>query len=294
MIPPPLREAIEARLGAVRGVAGVGGGGGSIHQAVRIETTAGVFFLKYNPQAPPGMFATEARGLDALRSAAAGLVVPRVVAAEESSADGAPAWLALEWLDGVRSVDHDERLGRGLAALHRAGGGKGWGWQEDNWLGTLPQSNRPTPSWADFWRERRLMPQLDLARQLGRFPGREAEWDRLLDELPDRLKAGEEDGPSLLHGDLWSGNVVASSGGPALVDPAVYRGHREVDLAMAALFGGFGERFFRAYDEAWPPRAGSGSRRAIYQLYPLLAHVNLFGGGYGVRTAATLRAALAS
>ncbi|HEX8673749.1 MAG TPA: fructosamine kinase family protein, partial [Longimicrobium sp.] len=112
----------------------------------------------------------------------------------------------------------------------------------------------------------------------------------LREALPRLLAAGEEDGPTLLHGDLWSGNVVATSRGPSLVDPATYRGHREVDLAMTELFGGFGAEFYTAYEEAWPLRPGyQEERRAVYQLFYLLVHVNLFGGGYVARTAEALR-----
>lgn len=137
------------------------------------------------------------------------------------------------------------------------------------------------------------MPQLALARRAGRLPATEAEWARLLDHLPKLLAAAEDDGPSLLHGDLWSGNAMATADGPALIDPAVYRGHREADLAMTELFGGFDARFHVAYREAWPLLPGyAEERRAVYQLYYLLVHVNLFGGGYVAQTAGVLRRAL--
>jgi fructosamine-3-kinase len=290
MIPDALRHALEARLGPVRGAAPVSGG--CINHGMRVELADGPVFVKYNADAPPGLFAAEARGLDALRAAAAGPVVPLALAWAEAE-DGAPAWLALEWLEPCRRApDFAERLGRGLAALHRAGRDDGWGWMENNFIGPLPQANAPAASWAEFWRTRRLEPQLELARGAGRMPGKAADWDRLMDRLPELLAPAETDGPSLLHGDLWDGNVLAAPAGPALIDPAVYRGHREADLAMTELFGGFGDGFHAAYREAWPPQPGYPVRRAVYQLWYLLVHVNLFGGGYGAQTATVLRHAL--
>lgn len=292
MIPEPLRRAVQARLGTVRSASAVGGG--CVNDGLRVELADGPVFVKHNADAPRGMFAAEARGLEALREAADGLAVPRPLAwAEADDDEGAPAWLALEWLEpGPRGPDFDERLGRGLASVHRAGSRDGWGWMEDNFIGPLPQRNAPAASWAEFWRTRRLEPQLDLARGHGRMPGREAEWEQLFRRLPELLAAEEDDGPSLLHGDLWGGNVLAAAGGPALIDPAVYRGHREADLAMTELFGGFGARFYAAYREAWPLRAGYPQRRAVYQLWYLLVHVNLFGGGYVAQTAGVLRRVL--
>lgn len=290
MIPDALRQALETRLGAVRGAAPVSGG--CINHGMRVETADGPVFVKHNADAPAGMFAAEARGLDALRAAADGLVVPRALAWAEAG-DGAPAWLAVEWLEpSRRGPNFAERLGRGLAALHRAGRRDGWGWMEDNFMAGLTQANASAASWAEFWRARRLEPQLQLARCGGRMPGKAAEWDRLMDRLPELLAPAEADGPSLLHGDLWGGNVLAASAGPALIDPAVYRGHREADLAMTELFGGFGDGFHAAYREAWPLHPGYPARRAVYQLWYLLIHVNLFGGGYGAQTAAVLRQTL--
>jgi fructosamine-3-kinase len=290
MIPDALRRALEAQIGPVRDATPVAGG--SINHGMRVETADGPVFVKHNADAPPGMFAAEARGLDALRTAADGLVVPRVLAWAEAE-DGVPTWLALEWLEpSRRAADFAERLGRGLAALHRAEHDVGWGWMEDNFIALLPQANGPAASWAEFWRTRRLEPQLELARLGGRMPGKAADWDRLLERLPELLAPAEVDGPSLLHGDLWGGNVLAAPGGPAIIDPAVYRGHREADLAMTELFGGFGGGFHAAYQEAWPLQPGYPVRRAVYQLWYLLVHVNLFGGGYGAQTAAVLREAL--
>jgi fructosamine-3-kinase len=292
MIPDALRDAVEARLGPIRGAFPVTGG--CINQGMRVELADCPVFLKHNADAPPGLFAAEARGLIALRDAADGaLVVPRPIAWAEAEG-GAPAWLAMEWLEPApRSADFAERLGRGLAAIHAPReGNDAWGWDEDNFIGALPQANGWMESWPDFWRTRRLEPQLERARAAGRLPGRAADWDLLLDQLTERLDNAEMDGPSLLHGDLWGGNVLSAAGGPALVDPTVYRGHREADMAMTELFGGFGPEFYAAYGEAWPLMAGYRARRPIYQLWYLLVHVNLFGGGYVAQTAEVLREAL--
>lgn len=294
MLPEGVRDEVEAWLGPVRGARPVGGG--CIHPAFRLDLDGGPAFLKTGVDASPGLFSTEARGLAALRDARSGLRVPEVLAVRDA-VDGVPGWLALEWLEpGPRPPGYGERLGRGLAALHHAGGGA-WGWEEDGFIGSLPQPNAPAPGWAEFWRDRRLLPQLRRARAAGLRPGSEAEWERLLAALPDLLDgAAGADGASLLHGDLWSGNVLAvGSGEPALVDPAAYRGHREVDLAMAELFGGFPAGFLAAYRESWPLAPGYGeARRGVYQLYYLLVHVNLFGGGYVPQTAAALRRSLSA
>ncbi|HST60934.1 MAG TPA: fructosamine kinase family protein [Longimicrobium sp.] len=290
MIPDALRSAVEARLGPVRRASGVSGG--CISHGVRMELAGGAVFLKHNHRAPSGLFAAEARGLEALADAAVNLVVPRPLAWAEAE-DGAPAWIALEWLEpAARPRGFAERLGHGLAVLHRARRTERWGWMEDNFIANLPQENEAAGSWAEFWRTRRLEPQLARARAAGRMPGREADWARLWDRLPETLAAAEQDGPSLLHGDLWAGNVLAAAGGPALIDPAVYRGHREVDLAMTEMFGGFGDGFYAAYREAWPLLPGYATRRAVYQLWYLLVHVNLFGGDYVRQTAGVLQEAL--
>ena len=289
-LPAAVRRDLERRFGPVRGAEPVGGG--CIHTAVRVELEDGsALFVKHNERAPERMFATEARGLRALAAGDGGLRVPGVLAVCDAAdaTPGEPAWIALEWLEpGERASDFGAKLGRGLAEIHRRRV-EGWGWSEDNFIGSLPQENAVAHSWADFWRLRRLEPQLKRARRLGRLPGTEREWDRLYGRLPELLAVGEEEGPSLLHGDLWNGNVLSAGGEPALVDPAVYRGHREVDLAMSELFGGFGEDFYAAYGELWPLRPGYREwRRPVYQLFYLLVHVNLFGGDYVHRTADTL------
>lgn len=298
-LPPPLLRRLRARLGAPGAAVPVGGG--SISAAHRVETPGGGVFVKHHPAAPAGFFPAEARGLAALGEAAGeALRVPRVLGVFDAAAEGAdgePSWIALEWLEPApRGAGFGERLGRGVAALHAPlGGGGAWGGGEDNFIGRLPQENAACATWAAFWRERRLEPQLRRARDAGRLPGRAADWERLFARLDDVLAPAEEEGPSLLHGDLWSGNVLCTlpDGAPALVDPAACRGHREADLAMADLFGGFDARFHAAYREARPLLPGyPRSRRPVLQLFYLLVHVNLFGGGYVGQTAAVLGEAL--
>lgn len=302
-LPASVLAAVEAALSAragrpvrVTGVRRVGGG--CINPSARVDTDAGLIaFVKWNPDAPPGFFSAEAEGLAALRDAGV-LRIPEVWGLGEGG--GAPVpWLLLEYVEpGRPAPDFAERLGAGLAELHRRRSTL-WGWPADNYIGSLPQPNGWLDRWAAFWRERRLEPQLRRARDAGFFAGTDARaWHRVLDRMDKLLEGAEHDGPSLLHGDLWSGNVYADAhGAPVLVDPAVYHGHREVDLAMTELFGGFPSRFYDAYREAWPlDPAYSAVRRDAYQLYPLLVHVVLFGAAYtgGTMARVTRLAALGS
>jgi fructosamine-3-kinase len=291
-LPAAVVAAVAGRLGTDV-VATVPVGGGCISAAARVDLADGSrVFVKAAPAgAAADLFAEEARSLGRLRDAAA-LRVPQVLAVDA-------AWLALEWLEpapgtgsgGGAAPASAAELGRGLARLH-AVAGPDWGWDADNYIGPLRQWNGAAASWPAFWWERRLLPQLQHAEPvLGAQVS--VEFGRLLGELDERLAGAAGERPALLHGDLWSGNVHFSAHGPALIDPASYYGHREVDLAMAALFGGFGADFERSYAAEWPLPPGADMRRAIYQLYYLLVHVNLFGAGYVEATRRTLRLALA-
>jgi fructosamine-3-kinase len=203
-----------------------------------------------------------------------------------------PAFVVLEWIEtGAPRSDHDEQLGRGLAALHRSGAG-GFGFEEDNFIGRLHQSNTRHASWASFYAEERIGAQVRLGRKSQRLPAQVAAGlDELLLELPSLC--GPEEPPARLHGDLWAGNaLVDAAGAPCIIDPAVYGGHREMDLAMMRLFGGFSARVFEAYEEAWPLAPGHRERIDLYQLYPLLVHVNLFGGSYVGSVERALRSVL--
>jgi protein-ribulosamine 3-kinase len=284
LIPRRVLTGTASLLGAgVRAATPVGGG--CVSPAFRVDLADGrTCFVKAAPAgAAPDLLHREAEALD--RIGAAGVVrVPAVLGV------GAGV-LALEWLEpGVPPAGAWAELGRCLAVLHgmRAAAP---GLEADNYIGPLPQANAAMDSWADFWAERRLGPQLD--RAAGSLPPRVlAGFEQLLVRLPELLAPAEEEGASLLHGDLWSGNVHMTAAGAALVDPSSYFGHREVDLAMAALFGGFGPGFEAAYAGEWPLLHGWRRRRAVYQLYYLLVHVNLFGGSYAGATERTLAEAL--
>lgn len=267
------RAAIEAALG-VRVARSERVGGGDINEAYRLTTSDGRrVFAKLNPHAPPGLFEAEAHGLEWL--AQAGAPVPRVLGVGPQ----ATPYLLLGWAEaGSRRPDFDERLGHALAALHRAGA-PGFGLERDNFIGSLAQDNRPAPSWGAFYGERRLAPLLELAHRRGVADGGLVSAGQRLIARLDEL-VGPAEPPARLHGDLWGGNLCSNAGLPLLIDPAVYGGHREIDLAMMRLFGGFDERVFSAYAESFPLAPGASERVALYQLYPLLVHLCLFGAGY--------------
>ncbi len=289
-VPGPVRASVEAALRALHGettalTGSAAVGGGCISPTARVETDAGPFFLKWGgSDLPAGLLAAEARGLRQLADAGE-VRVPDVVA--ESAK---PGWLLLEWLEpGRQTPDTWARLGVELAALHHHQDAR-FGADADNFIGSLPQANVRTDDWPVFWRDQRLAPQLHQALDRGLLDDSDRRrFDRLFHRLPELLAVGNDEGPSLLHGDLWSGNVHVTANRAAIIDPSVYYGHREVDLAMAELFGGFGPGFRASYDDAWPLAPGyAPTRRAIYQLYYLLVHVNLFGSGYVSRTRSAL------
>ena len=250
--------------------------GGDISAAYQIRTEHAVYFLKLNSaHKAMEMFQAEARGLEAL-GALGILRTPEVVgcAALETG-----AFLILEYIASrVATESEMAQFGYQLAELHRVGAGE-WGWTQNNFIGSLPQSNLPQPNWCDFYIEERLMPQFQLAIRSGKLSASEVKSTGVMrDKLSRYLSI---DTPSLLHGDLWSGNFLISESGEAvLIDPAVYRGHNEVDLAMSRLFGGFGSSFYKAYEELIPSDALTKDRIALYQLYYLLVHLNLFGSSY--------------
>lgn len=272
-----LRRALEEIEGPVAELRTVGGG--CIHSAVRARFEDGAErFVKWNRSAPADMFPTEAAGLRALESIGTLRVPGDAVAGEQ----GDLRFLVMEAIDeGSRRSGFFEGFGRGLAELHRRSRSDRHGFEHDNYIGSTPQPNGWLEDGVEFVRTRRLGHQLELARSRGRS---DRTLDRLGERLLDRLDAwfGDlDEPPCLLHGDLWSGNfLVDESGEPVLVDPAVYYGHREADLAMTRLFGGFSPEFYPAYEEVWPLPPGSEERIAIHQLYHLLNHLNLFGGGY--------------
>ena len=277
---------IEALLGeAVSEVRPLGGG--DVADAYRAQLATGALVFAKSQRGPSGALGCEAEGLNWLREADA-LRIPQVLGVRDGS-DSPRSLLVLEWIEsGPRGPRFDERLGRGLAALH-ASGAPAFGLAGDNFLAALPQPNEACASWAEFYAQRRLEPMLRRARDAGlassdllrRFDG-------LLARLPERV--GPQEPPARLHGDLWGGNALCNQHDePVLIDAAVYGGHREIDLAMMRLFGGFAERSFAAYHEVHPLAPGSRERVPLYQLYPLLVHLNLFGRSY----LGTLESALA-
>lgn len=275
-----LRAAVAEALGGpvdeLRSVSG-----GDINDAWSLRCGDRRAFVKARRGADPSTFRVEAQGLRWLAEPNA-LRIPEVLAYGED-----PPFLALELVEpGHPGADHDEALGRGLAALHRAAP-PSFGLPHDNFIARLPQDNTPAPTWPEFYWERRLLPQLRLAEDAGLADDSlRRDFEALAGRLPQRC--GPPEPPARLHGDLWGGNLLTDAhGAPVLIDPAVYGGHREIDLAMMQLFGGFSRRVFAAYDEAYPLAKGWQERVPLYQLYPLLVHVNLFGSGYlgGVRRA---------
>jgi fructosamine-3-kinase len=251
-------------------------GGGSINDTYLLETDEGSYFLKYNDAARfPGMFEKEARGLSLMYGART-VKVPEVV---QYATAGSHAYLLLEYIaPGRADGDFWEKFGKDLAEMHQKSNDY-FGLDHDNYMGSLYQNNTPHEIWSDFFIDERLERQVKLARDEGSISKSDAQ---LFDKLYPKLSVYfPPEPPAIVHGDLWSGNYIAAINGKAyLIDPAAYYGHREVDIAMSTLFGKFDADFYRAYNEAYPMESGWEERLDIYNLYPLMVHVNLFGGGY--------------
>ena len=251
-----------------------GVGGGCINTATILQDGQRRYFVKLNDASRHSMFEAEAEGLKEIAQTRT-VRTPAPVC--WGTADGS-SYLVLEYLElGGADSNGRERLGRQLAQMHRATRNR-FGWRLDNTIGSTPQINTPSPDWIDFWRRHRLGFQLELAARQGRDLRRKG--GRLLEDLGEFFR-DYRPLPSLLHGDLWGGNVGAAGQQPVIFDPAVYYGDREADLAMTELFGGFSSRFYQAYHDAWPLDAGYRTRKTLYNLYHVLNHFNLFGGGYG-------------
>ena len=259
--------------------------GGSINEAYRLDTSAGAFFMKYNrADAYPGMFGQEAMGLKLLKEAHE-IRVPEVTGTGD---DGRYSFILLEYIDpAAKSRDFWEDFGRRLAALHKHTA-ENFGLGHDNYIGSLKQYNDSHDNWIDFFREERLLVQMEIAARAGLLTSRlEQSFRKLFLRLTDIFPV---EPPSLIHGDLWSGNYMVDENGAAcIIDPAVYFGFREMDIGMSRLFGVFGSEFYNAYNEAWPMAPGWQERVDICNLYPLMVHVNLFGAGYLGSVEAVLR-----
>jgi fructosamine-3-kinase len=265
-----LEAAVASACGrAVRSLRRVGGGDINDAYAAELED-GGRAFVKTRADAPAGEYATEAAGLRWL-AVPNGLGVPEVLGASDEV-------LVLEWLEPGAAGEEAE-LGRGLAWVHAAGAG-GFGADAPARIGPLMLANDPLPDWPSFYAERRLRPLLAPARDRGSLS---AAGVRAVEAVCDRIAelAGPPEPPARLHGDLWGGNVLWSGGRPYVIDPIAYGGHREVDLAMLRLFGAPGPRLLPAYEDVAPLADGHEERVALYQLFPLLVHAVLFGGGYG-------------
>ncbi len=250
--------------------------GGCINNGGQLSTTNGTYFLKWNLQSQfPHMLKLEARGLDLLKHTKT-LKIPEVLMA---SVVGDFQFVLMEYVESRRRTgDYWVELATGLAALHKHSSPY-FGLEYDNYIGSLAQINLPMQSWPDFFVSNRLEPQLKMLVDSNKIePG----LVRALKALCGRLSNFfPEEAPALLHGDLWSGNLlVGEDGKPCLIDPAVYYGHREAELAFTKLFGGFESQFYEAYMSIFPLNAGFEQRVEIYNLYPLLVHANLFGPSY--------------
>jgi fructosamine-3-kinase len=293
--PTAVRSTAAAVLGSavtdLRRVAG-----GDLNDAYGARLADGrLVFIKTSADAAPGSYAAEAAGLRWIAAAEGAPAVPEVLAVvDPPGPDRQPRMLALSWVrPGRLSGSGAEALGRGLAALHRAGasayGAAPPGAPDGLRIGPLELSAGQAATWAEAYGAFRLRPLAHRAAARGVLaPEGLAAVERVCERLPEL--AGPAEPPARLHGDLWGGNVLADCDGvPYLIDPAAYGGHREIDLAMLRLFGGPGERCFSAYAEAFPLADGHRERLELWQLFPLLAHAVLFGAGYGERAAAVAR-----
>jgi protein-ribulosamine 3-kinase len=253
-------------------------GGGCINHASKIETNRGNFFLKWNGNCSADMFLREAESLEELRKAADGkLIIPEVFTAKE--VDASPGFLVLEYLEPGYSVGNsDEILGRGLATIHQYTADK-FGFYHNNYCGSTPQNNSRKTNWAEFFRDNRLGFLLNLIQKERPLPAGEMKvYERLLNKIPELVPKNSV--PVLIHGDLWSGNYMNTVSGPALIDPASYYADREMEMGIMTMFGGFSQRFYNAYNEVNALPSEWRERNTLYQLYHVLNHYYLFGGGY--------------
>lgn len=270
-----IQNQIEVHTGRVFNIESHHGiGGGCINSASRYSDGTREFFIKTNHASRVKMFEAEAEGLGEMASSAT-VRVPEPICYGEH---GGQSYIVMEYLDIGGGADR-RLLGRQLAQMHRVTSDR-FGWRIENTIGSTPQHNGPLSDWVDFWRKRRLGFQLELAARKGYGGELQRLGERLMEDFPVLFESYRPV-PSMLHGDLWSGNYGGlKDGTPVIFDPAFYYGDREADLAMTTLFGGFGADFYAAYNEAWPLDAGYGVRRTFYNVYHIINHLNMFGGGY--------------
>jgi protein-ribulosamine 3-kinase len=253
-------------------------GGGCINHASKIETNVGPFFLKWNANCAEDIFLREAESLQELKKAAGNdMIVPKVYAAK--AVNKTPGFLVQEYLPTRYSASgDDEKLGRGLAIIHQFKNDK-FGFYHNNYCGDTMQDNTWKTNWAEFFRDNRLGFLLNLIQKERSLPVSEMKiYDKLLQKVPELLPSFSE--PALIHGDLWSGNYMITEKGPALIDPASYCADREMEMGIMTMFGGFSSRFYDAYNHVYPLAGDWRDRNQLYQLYHVLNHYFLFGGGY--------------
>lgn len=263
-------------------------GGGCINEAFRARMENGQsLFIKQNRRSLLDMFEKEAKGLKLLAGATEELHIPEVHGFVEDETED-KAYLILSFVEEKRPTgEFDDHFGRSLARLHQNTTSQ-FGLDHDNYIGRLPQKNDSRPDWISFFISCRIEPQFAMAIDNGHFsrPVQQS-LDRLFRKLPEIFS---DEPASLLHGDLWGGNYLCDrENRPVLIDPAVYYGNREAELSFTRLFGGFGRDFYKGYQEVWPLEEGFRERIDIYNLYPLLVHVNLFGGAYVTQTESIIR-----
>lgn len=272
MLPEPITEIIQDHFDSnIIDINSIQGG--DINQGGKFTLDSGdTFFIKWNLSSDPSMFAKEAKGLAVLSDAESGLHIPEVITFGDH-------FMVLEWIhQGPKKDTSDYKFGQQLAFLHQ-NTADFFGLDHDNFIGRLPQSNSRHSTWADFFAIERIEPQIQMAVESGKI-------DRTLFRAVQKLyaKLGHifpPEKPVLLHGDLWSGNYMFDmEGNPSVYDPAIYYGHREMDISMTRLFGGFSEEFYQGYEDTSPLEQGYEERIKLCNLYPILVHANLFGGSY--------------
>jgi len=252
-------------------------GGGCINHAVKIGTSVGDFFLKWNASAPSDMFQKEAAGLNEMRLADSSLVIPKVIWSKE--VDDFPGLLLMEYLQPAINISgQDECLGRGIAQLHRKTAYT-FGFHHSNYCGTTIQENTWTDNWPEFYAQQRIWSLVEQIKKVREMSSEEKKiYERLVVRMP--LLLPHQTKPSLIHGDLWSGNYMYTANGPALIDPACYYADREMELGMMKLFGGFSSRVWDDYQGEYPLPEDWQQRNRLYQLYHILNHYLLFGVSY--------------
>ncbi|MFU8859952.1 MAG: fructosamine kinase family protein [Cyclonatronaceae bacterium] len=287
MIPQPVNHQITSLLGSRVNTAS-SESGGSINAAYRISLAdSRIFFLKINKGSLYAMFEAEAKGLAVLSEACKDIRVPGVIGLDTTD-NGQYSWLLIDYVDSSRpGSGFFSHFGRGLASLHRHSTPR-FGLDHDNYIGSLYQPNTPHETWSEFYTRERLMPQMKAAVDSGLLsPGLSRNFNNLYVRLHEIFP---DEPPALLHGDLWGGNYLCDHDGlPVIIDPAVYYGHREMEIAFTKLFGGYEHDFYTAYNEAWPLGKGHEQRVDICNLYPLLVHTNLFGSSYAGRVVSIIK-----